>query len=122
MSGEPEILLTARRAGRHHDRLALLVVAGLLFSLLVSTPFAGMSLHGTEPLLPAYAAAVLIFDLIAATLLLSQFAVHGLVALLVLATGYLVTGLTVVPWVMTFPGVFSETGLLGSGLQTTALI
>jgi signal transduction histidine kinase len=115
-------LLTARAAGRQHERLAWAVVACLLLSLLLAAPFAGTALHGTEALLPAYAAAVLIVDVIAATLLLAQFAVHGLVALLVLAVGYLLSGLAVVPWVATFPSVFSETGLLGAGLQTTALI
>ena len=41
-------------------------------------------------------------------------------ALLVLASGYLFTSLTVIPWALAFPGVFSPTGLLGGGLQTAA--
>ena len=119
---DQDLLLTTRRPDRWHEQLALLVVAALLLGLLVALPFAGIALQGTEALLPAYAAAVLIIDLIAATLLFAQFAVHGLMALLVLAIGYLLSSLTVVPWALTFPGVFSETGLLDAGLQTTALI
>ena len=115
-------LLSTRASDRRHSRLALLVAAGLLTGLLLVAPFARTPLVGTEILLPAYAAAVLILDLVAATLLLAQFAVHGVIALLVLAVGYLVSGLAVVPWAMTFPGVFSETGLLGAGLQTAASI
>jgi hypothetical protein len=98
------------------------VVAGSLLCLLIAAPFGSVPLAGTSTLLPAYAAVVLVVDLIAATLLLSQFAVHGAVSVLVLAIGYLLSGLTVAPWVMTFPGAFSETGLLGAGLQTTATI
>ena len=122
VTGDREFLLSARAPGRRHGRLALIVVVGLLLGLLLAAPFAGTPLHGTEALLPAYAAVVLVVDTIAATLLLAQFAVHGSVALLVLAAGYLVSGLTVVPWAMTFPGVFAEAGLLGAGLQTTASI
>ena len=37
-----------------------------------------------------------------------------------LASGYLFTSLVVIPWALTFPGLFAPTGLLGPGLQTTA--
>ena len=37
-----------------------------------------------------------------------------------LASGYLFTSLIVIPWALTFPGLFAPTGLLGPGLQTTA--
>lgn len=122
MTGDQEFLLSARTTDRRHNRLALVVVAGLLIGLLLAAPFAGTALKGTERWLIAYAAIVLVVDMIAATLLFAQFAVHGMVALLVLAIGYLISGLTVVPWAMTLPGVFAEPGLLGAGLQTTALI
>jgi signal transduction histidine kinase len=120
MTAHPAFLLLEGLAERRHGWVALVVVAGLLLGLVVVAPFADISLEGTEALLPAYAAIVLLVDLITATLLVAQFAVHGAVALLILAVGYLVSGLAVVPWALTFPGVFSETGLLGAGLQTTA--
>lgn len=120
MTGDREFLLSVRVPDRRHYWVAVAVVAGLLLGLLVVAPFAGSPLEGTEALLPAYAAVVLLVDLIAATLLLAQFAVHGTVALLVLAVGYLISGLVAVPWAMTFPGVFSETGLMGAGLQSAA--
>src|SRR5262249_294414 len=40
-------------------------------------------------------------------------------ALLAIASGYLYTALIVIPWILTFPGVFTPSGLLGAGLQTT---
>jgi hypothetical protein len=117
-----EFPLSARAPDRWHGRLALAVAAGLLLGLLLAAPLSGIPLDGTEAFLPAYAALVLVVDVIAAALLLAEFAAHGTAALLVLAVGYLVSGLTAVPWAMTFPGVFAETGLLGAGLQTTASI
>ena len=107
---------------RHQRRLALMLVPGLALGVVLTIPFAAVQLPGTEPLLPAYAALVLIVDIVAATLLLAQFAVHGSLALPLLAGGYLVSGLAVVPWALTFPGVFAPDGLLGAGLQTTAMI
>src|SRR5258706_590537 len=41
-------------------------------------------------------------------------------ALLALASGYLFDALIIIPHALTFPGVFSDTGLLGAGNQTTA--
>ena len=37
-----------------------------------------------------------------------------------LAGGYLFTALIVIPWALTFPGLFAPGGLLSPGLQTTA--
>ena len=53
-------------------------------------------------------------------LLFAQFSIYRSRALLALASGYLFTGLIVVPHALTFPGAFSPTGLLGAGLQSTA--
>jgi signal transduction histidine kinase len=109
-------------AGRTQMLLATVIGLGLLLVLVFEVPGSDVALENTEAWLPAYAAAVLIIDLIAVTLLLAQFVVHGVAALLVLAAGYLVAGLLVIPWAMTFPGVFSPSGLLEAGLQTTAAI
>jgi signal transduction histidine kinase len=121
ISEAPFLLLDQAPRARHR-RLACVIVGGLIVGLIAALPLAGTALHGTDDLVPAYAAIILIVDVVTATLLLAQFAVHGAPALLALAIGYLASGLTVIPWALTFPGVFSPTGLLGAGLQTTALI
>src|SRR6266404_585327 len=51
--------------------------------------------------------------------LLAAFAILRSQALLAIASGYLFTALIVIPWMLTFPGVFTPSGLLGAGLQTT---
>src|SRR5712671_2860217 len=39
-----------------------------------------------------------------------------------LSTGYLFSALMLIPWMLTFPGVFTPGGLLGAGLQSTTWI
>ena len=59
-------------------------------------------------------------DLITAVLLFSQFFILRSWALLFLASGYLFTAPVALIHALTFPGLFSPTGLLGAGPQTTA--
>jgi signal transduction histidine kinase len=119
---ETRFLLSTLPAGRSQKRLALAFASGLVVALLATAPFAKLPLEGTAPLLPAYAAAVLVNELITASLLFAMFSVQRSRGLLVLAAAYLFSGLMVIPWGLTFPGVFSAPGLLDAGLQTTATI
>src|SRR3546814_17080905 len=61
-------------------------------------------------------------DVCSSDLLLALFSVQRSRALLALSIGYLFSGLMVVPWALTFPGVFAPLGLLDAGLQGTAAI
>ncbi|WP_050767554.1 sensor histidine kinase [Aurantimonas manganoxydans] len=96
--------------------IAVLCIAGLLV-----TPFARIHLPGTEGLLPAYGAAVFLAEAITAGLLFSLYYVMPRTAVLILAAGYLVSALSIVPWMLSFPGVFQAFGL-DSGPQGTAAI
>jgi len=58
-------------------------------------------------------------DSITAVLLFAQFSILRSRALLVIASGYFFTALVVVAWMLTFPGVFAPSGLLGAGPQST---
>lgn len=102
-------------------RLALLIIACLAIATLASAPFSGVLLEGSEPLLPAYAASLFINELITFTLLAGIYAVERSRAVLILASGYLFASLTVIPWILSFPGVFAIIGL-DAGLQGTAVI
>jgi hypothetical protein len=57
-------------------------------------------------------------DLITAVLLFAQFSILRSRASS-RSHGYLYTSLIAIPWMLTFPGVFTPGGLLGAGLQTT---
>lgn len=97
----------------------MVVVAG---ALAFTAPVARVPLANTEILLPAYAAAIFLNEVITAVLLLALYSVQRSRAILVLSMGYLFSGLMVVPWALTFPGVFETLGLPEPGLQSTASI
>ncbi len=101
-------------------RLALAVVLALLVAFVITAgPLSTFQPGRIDAFVPAYATAIFVNDLITAVLLFNQFAILRSRALLAIASGYLFTALIVIPWVMTFPGVFTPGGLLGAGLQST---
>ena len=85
----------------------------------VLAPFADIPLPRIDVFIPIFEAIVFVTDLITSVLLFSQFSISNSRALLALASGYLFTALIIIPHVLTYPGVFSPTGLLDAGLQTT---
>jgi len=89
-----------------------------MFAVLV--PFARQPLTPVWAFIPTYEAALAINDLITAVLLLAQFLILRTRRLLLLGCGYLFTAAMVVAHALTFPGLFSPTGLLGAGPQSTA--
>jgi PAS domain S-box-containing protein len=95
------------------------VVLSVLICLAV-IPFARIPLHRVIAFIPAYESALAITDLVTAVLLFGQVARRRSRAYLALACGYLFSAAIVIPHALSFPGVFSETGLLGANDQTTA--
>jgi signal transduction histidine kinase len=120
VTDERQFVLSTRAPTLGQKRLALAVVLVLLATVaLVVGPFSSLQ-PGTIPaFIPGYAVALAVIDVITAVVLFAQFSILRSLALLLLANGYLSTALIVIPWMLTFPGVFTSTGLLGAGLQTT---
>ena len=104
---------------RRQTRIAVAVAMALLAGLGGSAVFADTPLPRIDAFIPSLEGAVILTDLITSVLLFSQCWASHSRALLALASGYLFTALIVIPHVLTFPGAFSPTGLLGAGLQTT---
>jgi signal transduction histidine kinase len=101
-------------------RLALAIVLALLVAFVITAgPLSTIQPARIDAFVPAYATAIFVTDLLTAVLLFAQFSILRSRALLVIASGYLYTALIVIPWMLTFPGVFTPSGLLGAGLQTT---
>src|ERR1700681_3152539 len=117
---EDHILLATLPPSPGQRRLALVTVAALLAAFAATAPFTSVKLPRIDAFVPALAIAILINDLVIAALIFAQFSIVSWRALLVLAAGYLFSALMVVPYALTFPGLFSPTGLLGAGLQSTA--
>src|SRR5262249_9263774 len=59
---------------------------------------------------------------VTAVLLFSQFSTLRQLALLIIASGYVLSGLLAVAHALAFPGAFSPTGLNGAGLQSAVLL
>jgi PAS domain S-box-containing protein len=103
--------------GDRRAALAVVAVSSILFA--VAVPYAAVPLTPIPAFVASYQSALAINDLLTAVLLLSQFTVLRSRALLLLASGYLFTATAAIVHALTFPGLFTPTGLLGAGPQTT---
>ena len=113
-AGVQPVLLSTARATRADWQLAVPVVVLLLLIFVVTVPFAKQQLAYVWAFIPIYQTALAITDLLTAGLLLAQFNITRSRAMLVLGCGYLFTAFMVVPHTLSFPGLFSEAGLLAS--------
>jgi signal transduction histidine kinase len=117
-----EMFLSTELADRREGRFALaaLLVSAVIF--LAAAPFAKTPLAVVPAFIPIYESALVICDLITVVLLFGQFSFLRSQALFVLASGYVFTAFMTVSHALTFPGLFSPTGLLGAGPQSTAWV
>jgi len=118
---EQHFILSSLTPGRAQIRLALAVVLALLVAFFaIAGRLSGLHLQRIDAFVPMYATAMFVNDSITAVLLFAQFSILRSRALLVIASGYLFTGLVLIPWTLTFPGIFAPGGLLDAGPQSTA--
>ena len=110
------LLLASLPPSQLQTRLACGIVVTMLVLFVVTLRYVNVQLPRVDAFIPIHAITTLINDLITAILLFSMYSIVRRRALLVLASGYLFTSLIE----LTFPELFSPTGLLGPGLQTTA--
>jgi signal transduction histidine kinase len=101
-------------------RLAFAVVLVSVAVFAGLAPFARKPLAPVPAFLPIYQSALVVCDLITATLLFGQFRILRSGALLALAGGYLFSAVMACAHALSFPGLFAPAGLLGAGPQTTA--
>jgi signal transduction histidine kinase len=119
-SDQQLFVLAALPPSKRQIGVALGIVVALVVAFAATTPFLATQLPRIDAFIPALETAIVISDLITSALLFAQFSIVRRVALLVLANGYLFTGLIVISHALSFPGGFAPRGLLGDGLQTTA--
>ena len=113
------IFLSTELASRRTVRFALGAIAISVVVFLAVVPFVTTQLAPVPAFIPAYESALVICDLITAVLLFGQFNILRSRALFVLACGYVYTAVFAFAHALSFPDVFSPTGLLGAGPQTT---
>ena len=112
--------LSSAVAGPAERKLALAVVLLSVLLFVAVAPFARTPLAQVWPFIPIYQSALTLNELITAVLLFAQFRIVRSRAVLALACGYLFVAGVVAVHTLTFPGLFSPTGWLGAGPQTTA--
>ena len=99
---------------------AFIFISALIFAALA--PFAQVKLPAVSAFIPLYQSALVINDLLTAA------ALYGIVRsvksrrILLLASAYLFTAIMTVAHTLSFPGLFSTSGLLGAGIHSTAWI
>lgn len=120
LTDESPFFLSTLPAGCHDRRVAIAAVAASTAVFAVAVPFARVQLPPVGAFIPIYESALVVNDLITAVLLFGQFSILKSRALLVLAGGYLFTAFIAVAHALTFPGLFSPSGLLDAGPQSTA--
>jgi signal transduction histidine kinase len=118
---EQHYTLTSSPPGPAQKRFALVIVLGLVavFVLITAGPLANVQTGRVDAFIPIYLTGMFVNDSITAVLLFAQFSILRSRAILVIASGYLFTALMLIPYLLTFPGVFAPRGLIG-GLQSTS--
>jgi signal transduction histidine kinase len=122
-AGDDFLVLTKAPPGRAQKILALGVAPGfLIVTFAVLRPFAGVQLPAIEAFVPFYVTGICVNALITAVLLFAQFSILRTRGLLVIANGYVFSALIIIPYALTFPGLFVPGQILVGGLQSTPWI
>jgi len=100
-------------------RLSLALVGLLLSVALLILPVRDVRLPELHAFIPTVDAVMFVADGMTAALLYAQAFIFRSRALTVLATGYVLSALLLIPHALTFPGAFSADGLLHAGVSTT---
>lgn len=115
---DDDLLLSGRLPSRAQVR-AISAAAALLFvAFLGALPFRHAPWAQIHAFIPIVDTVLLIADTLTAILLFTQAALVKSRALTALGTGYLFTGLLMIPHALAFPGAFAPAGVLGAGPNT----
>ncbi len=114
------ISLITEPPSQSERRFATVAITASLILFVALAPFANLSTGRVELFLPIYESALAMCDLMTCVILLGQFGIARSGALLILAGGYLFSALMALMHELSFPGLFTRTGLLWAGGQTTA--
>src|SRR5580765_3077505 len=118
----PEVqpfILSSLPPSKAQKQLALVVLLSLLAIVVVVTgPLSHLRTSPVPAFLPIYVTTMIATDAITAVLLFTQFVILRSRAILVIAIGYGFTALVLVPYLLTFPGLFAATGVIDGPLST----
>ena len=117
--GEQQFILLSLPPSGAQKRLAFALVFGILAIYFIAVgPLSDIPPYPIAAFIPSYTTAMFVTEALTAILLFAQFSILRGRAILVIASGYLFTAVILIPWILTFPGVFGSTSLIG-GMQST---
>lgn len=101
-------------------RRAVRILCASLILFFCALPFTKHPLPQVWAFIPIYETVIVINDLITAVLLFGQYRILRMRSLYILACGYLFTAFMAAFHALSFPGLFSPSGLFDAGPQSTA--
>ncbi|MBD5657287.1 MAG: MASE4 domain-containing protein, partial [Candidatus Eremiobacteraeota bacterium] len=106
-------------ASQNERRSALLVTSVFCLFALAIAPFGHRQLPEITTFLPAVVSCGFVAMALTASLLFAQFQAGGFTPLATLGLAYAASAALLLPYLLTFPRIFSPTGLLGAGAQSS---
>lgn len=113
--------ITHHRPGRRHRIAATIVSALLLIVTVACFPFSSIPLPAHPAFMPAFAAVILLTDLMTASLLIAQARIGGDRQALRLSAAYMFSCAITVPHLLAFPGLLAPQALIGQGVSAVWL-
>jgi signal transduction histidine kinase len=114
-----QFILSSLPPSKAQKQLALVVVLGILVVVFIVTgPLSHLRTSPVPAFLPIYVTTMIATDSITAILLFTQFVILRSRAVLVIAIGYAFAALVLIPYLLTFPGLFGPAGLIDGPLST----
>src|SRR3984885_1468877 len=117
-SDDDGAFLSRAAVGSRELRLCLALIGISAVVFVICIPYVREPLQASPAFVAIYNAVSTLNDLTTAIILFGQFSILRSRALLLLAGGYLFASLICFVQLLTFPGMFSDAGLLGAGSQT----
>jgi signal transduction histidine kinase len=99
---------------------ALTTILLMLVGAAVVAPYASVPLTRLNAFIPVLQTVICVADLVTAVLLFAQYAVRPVPALLVLASGYIASGMFAFLQTLAFPGAYAPAGAIGDGMNSPA--
>jgi len=119
---EDFLVLSDLPPSQPEKRLALAFALGIVLGFLIIVGLSDNHPHPIPGFVLAFSTVMFVCDVITAILLFAQFSILRSPALLVIANGYVFTALILIPYTLTFPGVFGGSESLIGGLQSPAAL
>jgi signal transduction histidine kinase len=114
-----QFILSSLPPSKAQKQLALGVVLGILVVIsIVTGPLSHLRTSPVPAFLPIYVTVMIATDSITAILLLTQFVILQSRPILVIAIGYAFAALVLIPYLLTFPGLFGTAGVIDGPLST----